>query len=165
MTAIALVGLRGSGKTTVGRLLARALSRPFVDLDDEVARLAGTSAGDLLARQGEDALRALELRALGQALERAPDAVLATGGGTPTRVEARDLLRASARVIYLCAPPEVTAARVEADRLTLRPPLRPGGALAEARALFAERDARYREAAHEVVDATLPIDDVVRALR
>lgn len=165
MRALALVGLRGSGKTTVGRRVAQALQRPFLDLDDEVARLAGVPAGELLVSRGEDAFRALELRALGDVLARMPAVVLATGGGTPTRAEARALLRARARVIYLSAPPEVTAARVAADPGPARPPLRPGGPLAEARGLLADREAHYRDVADAIVDASRALDDVVRAVR
>lgn len=162
--AVALVGARGAGKTTVGRALAQALARPFVDLDDEVERLASAPVGEVLTRVGDEAFRALEARALREVLERAPDAIIATGGGTPTRDAARALLRAQTTAIYLHAAPEVLAARVVADAGRARPPLRPGGPLAEARAIVAERDPVYREVARHVVDASRPVDEVVREL-
>lgn len=158
---VALVGARGAGKTTVGRALAEALERPFVDLDDEVERLGGAPVGDVLTRLGDDAFRALEERALREVLERAPEAVLATGGGTLTRQGARDLLRERTAAIYLHAAPEVLAARVVADAGRARPALRPGGPLAEARALVAERDPLYREVARLVVDASRDVNEVV----
>ncbi|MCO5168319.1 MAG: shikimate kinase [Planctomycetes bacterium] len=163
---LALAGPRGAGKTTVGRLVAAALGRRFVDLDDEVERLAGASVREVFAREGEQAFRALEVRALSGALEATPEAVVALGGGTLTSPAARDLLRARARVVYLAAPAEVLAARVAADPRTAdgRPPLRPGGPLEEARALLREREATDRAAADAVVDATRAPDDVAAAV-
>lgn len=166
MTAVALVGARGAGKSTVGPLVARALGRRFVDLDVEVERLAGAPAREVFARQGEAAYRALEARALRAALDADPAAVVALGGGAVTHEPCRELLRARARVVHLAAPAEVLAARVEADPRShaLRPPLRPGGPLAEARALLAERDPLYRALAEVVVDARGSVDEVVRAI-
>ena len=69
---VALVGARGAGKTTVGRALAQALARDFVDLDDEVERLAGATVAEVLTSHGEDAFRALEARALLAVFDRAP---------------------------------------------------------------------------------------------
>lgn len=162
--AIALVGARGAGKTTVGRALARVTGRAFVDLDDEVERHAGATISHLLTTRGEDAFRALEVRALREVLDRAPGAVIATGGGTPTRDDARALLRARTTVVYLRAAPEVLAARVVADAGRARPALRPGGPLAEARLIVAEREPVYRDVARHVVDASRDVDEVVASI-
>jgi shikimate kinase len=163
---IALVGPRGAGKSTVGRLLARALDRPFVDLDVEVEGRVGASIAELLARHGEPGFRDLEARALRDALAGVPPPVVATGGGAPLRPTSRALLAEEARVVYLAAAPEVLAARVAADPLSSarRPALAPGGPLEEARALVAARDPVYREVAEVVVDASGPPEEVVRAI-
>jgi XRE family aerobic/anaerobic benzoate catabolism transcriptional regulator len=149
---IVLVGLRGVGKTTVGRLLARELGWGFDDLDDVTARLAcgdglvpaGTTAGEMLERLGLEQFRACEAKALGWSLIHPRKIVLAAGGGLIEQQAARDHLRERAFCIWLRAAPELLAARVEADP-TPRPSLVPGGALAEARELSARRAPWYRE--------------------
>ena len=99
---LVLVGPRGAGKTTVGRLVARRLGRPFVDTDDEIGRAAGRPAGRVLAEAGEPAFRALETRVVARALARR-GAVIALGGGaleseaTLARVRRRRLRRPSRR--------------------------------------------------------------------
>jgi shikimate kinase len=154
---IALVGLRGVGKTTVGRLLARELGRRFVDLDEETVRVAsenglarrGSSAGELLARQGLQIFRDQERRALRACLDESIPSrafVLATGGGVVEERDNLELLRERAFTVWLQVPPEVLAARVEADS-ALRPALVPGDALAEARALGERREPGYRAVA------------------
>jgi shikimate kinase len=158
---IALVGLRGSGKTTVGALLAGELQRPFADLDLELERAFASShpsepsarSGELLARLGEDEFRALESRALAEVLGRAGPLVLACGGGAVLSEENRARLREAAWVVWLDAPVEELARRLAADP-TPRPPLTPQGRLAGAASLeelAAVRAARlpfYEEVAH-----------------
>jgi shikimate kinase len=160
------VGLRGAGKSTVGRALAVALRRPFVDLDRAVEGRAGESVQALFAGRGEAAFRALEAEALRETLRLVPGVVVATGGGVVLAPKNRAVL-ASARVAYLTAPLEVLAARVRADPASeaTRPSLAPGGPLAEARALYEVRDPLYREVADVVVDADQPVAAVVAALR
>src|SRR4051812_8462078 len=77
-----LVGMMGSGKSTVGKRLAARLDRPFVDLDERIETEAGRSIGDIFERDGEPAFRALESRVLARVAD-GPDAVVATGGGAP----------------------------------------------------------------------------------
>ena len=163
--AVCLVGLRGAGKSSVGAALARALGRPFLDLDRAVEDRAGRTLRELFADEGEAAFRALESEALREALRLLPTAVLATGGGVVLDPDNRAALR-GAHVVYLEAPPELLAARVEADPQSAadRPALHPQGPLAEARALHAARDPLYREVATLVVDATPPVEEVVRAI-
>ncbi len=158
---LALVGLRGAGKSSVGRALAAALGRPLVDLDRAVEAGAGCTIAALFATRGEAAFRDLEAAALARALTDAPPPVVATGGGVVLRAENRAAL-AGAFVVYLAAPPDLLAARVAADPGTggSRPALAPGGPLAEAAALLAARDPLYRAVAHAVVDATGPLDEV-----
>jgi shikimate kinase len=141
------------------------LGRPFVDLDRVVEGKAGATIAALFKEQGEDCFRALEAEALSETLELLPRAVVATGGGVVLRVENRDRL-AESFVVYLSATPAVVAARVAADPRTAetRPALAAGGLLEEAEALYASRDALYREVADAVIDAEVALDDVVKAV-
>ena len=164
---IALVGLRGSGKSTVGALLATELRREFVDLDREIERLhAGVraeppagdapgapaapralSVGEILQREGEHAFRELESRALDAVLARGQGLVLACGGGVVVRETNRRRLRAQTWVLWLQAPVAELAQRLQADA-TLRPSLTGAGTLEELGALALEREPWYREIAH-----------------
>ena len=89
---IALVGLPGSGKSTIARLVAQRLGWDAVDLDDEIARSSGRSPASIIAADGEAAFRDLELIALEQALRRPGPLVIACGGGLITQAAARRLL-------------------------------------------------------------------------
>ena len=95
---MAIVGYMGSGKSTVGRALARALSREFVDLDRAIVRRAGCGIPEIFAENGEDHFRDLEHQTLVDALERHPRSVLACGGGVVVRPDNRALLREAATV-------------------------------------------------------------------
>ena len=161
--SIALVGLRGAGKTTVGRRLAQLLDLSFVDLDVALAALEGSgrSAGELLAGLGEPAFRELEARALARVLAGAEPVVLATGGGAVLRAESRELLSARCRCVWLDAPVEVLAARLAADS-TSRPALTELEPLAELERLAAERRELYETLAELVVDSSTA-DEVVLA--
>jgi shikimate kinase len=93
---VVLVGLPGTGKTSVGRRLAKELERPFADVDEQVELEAGTSVRRLFREQGEEPFRALETRVLGRLLDHPAPLVLAAGGGVVTRPENRALLRGEA---------------------------------------------------------------------
>lgn len=154
---LALLGLRGSGKSTLGRALAAALGRPFLDLDQELVRLArqagfaAASAGELLQRHGAAEFRELEARALRRVLEPAPEVVLATGGGVVERDDNVVWLARAARCVLLVVPPAVLAERRAADP-TLRPPLAGRDAREESELLWARREARYRALAELVLE-------------
>jgi len=97
---IALIGMPGCGKSTVGKVLARAMNRPFVDIDKQIEKFAKKSIPDIFAELGEDAFREMEtaiLREEGKASGR----VIALGGGVVTRAENRDLLRQNSLIVYL----------------------------------------------------------------
>jgi shikimate kinase len=146
-----LVGLRGAGKSTVAGELARALGLPVADLDARIVERARKPIPRIFAEDGEERFRELESDELEVAL--AAGGVLAPGGGIVTRDRNRDALRRSgAFVVYLAARPETLAARVAADVANVRPALVAGGPLAEARALLAAREPRYRELAHLTVE-------------
>lgn len=143
-----LVGMMGSGKSTVGRLVAGRLGLDFMDTDDLVADAAGVTAADLLLADPATFRRteALVVSGLVDA-----DAVVATGGGVVLDDGSVAAMRASGLVVWLDVPPEVLAARVGGGEG--RPLLGDDPPTALHR-LHAERAARYREAAHVVVDAT-----------
>jgi shikimate kinase len=152
-----LIGLRGSGKTTVGGLLAARLGRPFVDLDDAVAvALNARSAGEAWRARGEAAFRSAEVTALRDAL-RVPERVLSLGGGTPTASGAVELLNAErasgrVRIVYLAASPAVLRQRLAGTDLASRPSLTGAGVLGEIDAVHAARDGLYRSLADAVID-------------
>lgn len=110
-TTIALVGLMGVGKSSVGRRLARVLGMPFFDADDEIEKAAGRSVSAIFAEMGEDAFRAGEHRVIARLLE-GPPHVLATGGGAMTHPQTRGLLKQKARTVWLKADLSVLAGRV-----------------------------------------------------
>lgn len=152
---ILLIGLRASGKSTVGRLLASRLGRAFIDLDDLTAsELGAVGAGQALAAAGEKRFRQAEAVALSRVLS-ASGQVIALGGGTPMFEPARGLIAAACREdravsIYLRAPAATLRARLASDS-TLRPALLGTSAIDEVDALFAQRDPVYRDLAHHVV--------------
>ena len=135
----------GSGKSTVGRQLARRLGLPFFDSDHLIEQRLGCSIREYFAREGEAAFRDVEEQVLAD-LARGASAVVATGGGAVLREANRSNLRAAGRVIYLRSSPEELHRRLRHD--TQRPLLQVADPLARLRTLYAERDPLYRDAAH-----------------
>jgi len=155
----------GSGKTTVGTLLARQLAWRFVDLDDRIEEAAGLRIPEMFERLGEPAFRQLEadqLRSiLGRALEHNESVVLALGGGTYAQTGAPEFLRAAGvPVIWLDAPPEVLLARCMT--MTGRPLFRDEPSF---RALYAQRLPSYQQAEHRVDSSADPARVVAEILR
>ena len=120
---IFLTGFMGSGKTTVGRLLAAHLGLPFVDLDDEIERRAGLRVREIFERHGEPAFRQMEHEAL-RAVLGAPDVLVATGGGTMVYEGNLRLIQASGLSVWLNPPFAAIASRIgglgKADRPLFR---------------------------------------------
>jgi|SRR5579859_3574968 len=150
---VALLGLRGAGKSTLGTKLAEALKVPFVELDREVEKEAGAQLGEVFAMYGQDAFRRFERRALERVLAEHPQAVIATGGGLVTDPGTYDLLLERCRCIWLKAAPEEHMSRVIAQG-DMRPfKGRSSAALDEIRKLLADRDRLYGRA-NAVVDTS-----------
>lgn len=150
---IILIGLPGSGKTTVGRQLAKRLQLPFVDVDHEIEKKIGCSIRDFFDREGEAAFRDMEQEVIGQVVLAQPS-VLSTGGGAVLRPVNRDRLRSCGRVFYLRSSPEDIFRRVKHDRS--RPLLQVSDPLHKLRELFEQRDPLYRETAHFVIETGRP---------
>lgn len=148
MVTLWLVGMMGSGKTAVGRIVARGLGLPFVDLDDAVTRRACRSVPRLFADEGEAGFRRREADELSR-VAGAPAAVVATGGGAVLDAGNRRRMRSRGLVIWLTASPEVLAARVGEDPGR---PLLGGDPRRHLERLAARRAAAYRAAAHLVVE-------------
>ncbi|MBS0191336.1 MAG: shikimate kinase [Phycisphaerales bacterium] len=151
-----LLGLRGSGKSTLGRLLAQSLRISHIDLDDlTAAQLRQPSAGDAIRNLGLPAFRAGEIAAL-QTPSARDAGVLSLGGGTPVAPEAREILAGFAAsgsvIVYLRAAPETLRQRLAQTDLATRPSLTGAHPLAEIDAIFAERDPIFVAVATETID-------------
>lgn len=167
MGHIVLVGLMGSGKTTIGRRLARRLGRPFLDTDDMVETATGRTVRDIFENDGEATFREHESRALADALHRVVPSVIAGAGGVVLASANRELLRGGHRVVWLRPPIGTLAGRVDRrDRAASghRPllDLDPIGTLADMERV---RFPLYAEVATEIVDvSSQSVDDLVEAL-
>ncbi|HVE52140.1 MAG TPA: shikimate kinase [Ramlibacter sp.] len=150
---LSLVGMPGSGKSTVGRQLSRRLALPFFDSDHVIEQRLGCSIREYFAREGEAAFRDAEEKVLA-GLAQGPDAVVATGGGAVLREANRGHLRDAGRVVYLRSTPEELFRRLRHD--THRPLLQVADPLGKLRSLYAERDPLYRETAHFQIETGRP---------
>ena len=155
---IALVGLRGAGKTTLGRLLAERLGWPFVELTREIERDYGADVAEILALAGQPGLRRQEHRALGRLVEERERAVIAAPGGIVAEAASLDLLLARTHTVWLTAAPEEHMARVAAqgDR---RPMADNPEAMADLRAILAARSPDYARADARLNTSGRPLED------
>lgn len=162
LPVIALLGLRGAGKSTIGRRLARRLRVPFVELDRRVEEAAGLTLSEIFALHGEDYYRRLEREALEGVLQARRPVVLATGGGIVNSAETYTLLKRHALTLWLRARPQDHWNRVvqQGDRRPMRD--RPQ-AMVELRRILAVREPLYAEAAHTVDTAGRDAEAVASA--
>jgi XRE family aerobic/anaerobic benzoate catabolism transcriptional regulator len=142
---IALVGLRGAGKTTLGQLAAEALAVPFVELDREVERASGMELSEIFAVHGQPMFRALERQCLETVVARFERAVIATGGSLVTEPATYDLLLSTCFVVWLSASPDEHMARVLAQG-DLRPMADGPQAMDDLKAILESRTALYAKA-------------------
>jgi XRE family transcriptional regulator, aerobic/anaerobic benzoate catabolism transcriptional regulator len=143
--SIALIGLRGAGKSTLGAKLAEFMKIPFVELDREVEKEAGAALGEVFAMYGQDAFRRFERRALERVLAQHQRAVIATGGSLVTDPATYKLLLERCVCVWLKASPDEHMARVIAQG-DMRPFKGRSAALDEIRKLLADRDRLYARA-------------------
>jgi len=153
MATIVLVGMPGSGKSTVGRQLSRRLGWPFVDSDTEIERQLGCSIRSHFEQHGEASFRDIEQQVLAGLLSR-DSHVVATGGGAVLRDTNRQLMHSLGQVVYLRSTPEELIRRLRHD--TNRPLLQVHDPMRKLRELFRERDPLYREAARFVIETGRP---------
>ena len=160
---VTLLGVRGSGKSTIGPLLARALNLPFVELAHEVEGLASMSAADIFELHGESYYHRLERQCLEALVNAARPCVTALPGGVVTREDTFDLIRSASFSVWLKAGPEHLWSRVFAQGDT-RPMAGRPDAMAELRALLARREPLYQQC-DLVIDTTMtPPKDAVTAV-
>lgn len=150
---ISLVGLPGSGKSTVGRQLARRLGVDFIDSDAVIERRLGETIRGFFEREGEDAFRDVEQEVIAE-LTSSANAVLATGGGAVLRQANQESLKQRSTVVYLRATPEDLLRRVRRD--TQRPLLQVDDLPSRLRQLHEQRDPLYRSIAHFIVETGRP---------
>jgi shikimate kinase len=150
---VALIGLPGSGKSTIGRQLARRLGRPFIDTDQVIEQRVGLSIREFFEREGEESFRDLEQSVIDE-LTLGQPCVLSTGGGAVLRPANRQHLKQRTQAVYLHSAPEEVFRRLRHDRN--RPLLQVPDPLARLRELYALRDPLYRESARFVVETGRP---------
>jgi shikimate kinase len=151
---VALVGMPGCGKSTVGRHLARHLGARFVDTDHVIEARIGMPIRAFFESHGEAAFRDVEQDVLDAVTAEDAHTVVATGGGSVLRPANREMLQTRRKVFYLRATPEDLFRRLRHD--TSRPLLQGGDPLRRLRDLFRDRDPLYRQTAHYTVEAARP---------
>lgn len=157
MGHIWMIGMMGSGKSTVGRLVADRLGRPFYDTDEMVERARGASIPEIFAEDGEPGFRKREKRVV-EEVASLPRGIVATGGGVVLDAENVATMRRSGTIVYLAVDVETLSGRLEQAEGR---PLLAGHTDERLPAIAAEREERYRKAADVIVDAADSVDSVV----
>ena len=150
---ISLIGLPGSGKSTIGRHLAKRLGAAFFDSDQVIEQQLGCSIRAYFEHHGEEAFREVESVVIDQLTQQA-HAVLSTGGGAVLKVENRQYLRDRTYVVYLRSSPDELFKRLRHDMT--RPLLQVADPLGRLREMHAVRDPLYAEAAHFTIETGRP---------
>jgi XRE family aerobic/anaerobic benzoate catabolism transcriptional regulator len=160
---IALIGLRGAGKSTLGRLLAKAIGWTFVELNKEIEQQNGLSTAEIIALYGQEGFRRMEQNALAQLLARNEPIVLATGGGIVSEPLTFDRVLSSFYTVWLKAEPEEHMARVRKQG-DLRPMADDRSAMQELRTILLSREPLYARAAVQVDTAGLTVEEAAERL-
>ncbi len=151
MENIILTGYMGSGKTTIGKNLAKQKNFTFVDTDEMIVKQQHSSINKIFATEGEQAFRDMETALLRQFIaDKKEHMVISTGGGMPLRAENRQLLSRLGKVVYLKASPKTIYARIKGD--TTRPLLQCENPMKRIEEMIAAREPLYEEGAMLVVD-------------
>ncbi len=161
---VALVGLRGAGKSTLGRQLAEDLGFPFVELSREIEQFAGCSVAEIQALYGQNAYRRYERRALEEAVQIYPEAVIATPGGIVSDAATFNQLLTHCTTVWLKADPEDHMKRVLAQG-DLRPMAASREAMDDLKGILAGRAAFYSKAEFQLDTSAQPQDETFQALR
>ncbi len=161
---IALVGLRGAGKSTLGRMLADDLDFPFVELSRDIERFAGCSVNEIQSLYGQNAYRRYERRALEEAIELYPQAVIATPGGVVSDAATFNLLLTHCTAVWLQAEPHDHMQRVAAQG-DMRPMAGNAEAMEDLKGILAGRAAFYAKAELSLNTSTAPLPDTFVQLR
>ena len=161
---IALIGLRGAGKSTLGQMLADDLGFPFVELSREIEKFAGCSVSEIQALYGVSAYRRYERRALEETIQIYPEAVIATPGGLVSDAATFNQLLAHCTTVWLQADPEDHMARVTAQG-DLRPMAASREAMEDLRGILAGRAAFYSTAQYRLNPSAQPLGATFLALR
>jgi 3-dehydroquinate synthase len=162
VTTVFVTGCMGAGKSSVGKALASKLGRAFIDLDEEVALHTGMRPGEIIERRGEERFREIEGEVL-RRLALADGRVVALGGGTLERRENLELVQRTGKLVYLEAPAEQLAARLNTEEMASRPLLR-GDPVARLRELLTRREPTYRRADLIVPTAGHSVEEVALEL-
>jgi len=161
---VALVGLRGAGKSTLGQRLADDLGFPFVELSREIEKFAGCSVNEIQSLYGQNAYRRYERRALEEAIQIYPEAVIATPGGLVSDAATFNLLLAHCTTVWLQADPEDHMKRVAAQG-DLRPMAASKEAMEDLKGILAGRAAFYSKAELRLDTSAQPLEATFLALR
>ncbi len=161
---VALIGLRGAGKSTLGRMLAEDLDFPFVELSREIEKFAGCSISEIQALYGMSAYRRYERRALEEAIQIYPEAVIATTGGLVSDPATFNQLLAHCTTVWLHADPEDHMKRVAAQG-DMRPMAASKEAMEELKGILVGRAAFYSKAEFKLDTSAQPLDATFLALR
>jgi XRE family transcriptional regulator, aerobic/anaerobic benzoate catabolism transcriptional regulator len=161
---IALIGLRGAGKSTLGRMLAEDLDFPFVELSREIEKLAGCSISEILGLYGQSAYRRYERRALEEAIEAYPEAVIATAGGLVSDLGSFNLLLRRCTTVWLMADAQDHMNRVMAQG-DLRPMAASREAMNDLKSILAGRAAFYSKADMRIDTSAQPLIETFQILR
>ncbi len=161
---VALIGLRGAGKSTLGAMLAEDLGFPFVELSREIEKFAGCSINEIQGLYGQNAYRRYERRALEEAIQIYPEAVIATPGGIVSDPANFNLLLAHCTTVWLQAEPEDHMKRVVAQG-DMRPMAASREAMEDLKSILAGRAAFYSKAEFQLNTSDQPLDATFQALR
>ena len=160
---IALIGLRGAGKSTLGRLLASRLDVPFLELDGEIEREAGLGLGEIMELHGQPGFRRLERAVLDRLIATHSNAVIAAGGGIVAEAETFERLLAACLTVWVKASPEEHMQRV-IDQGDLRPTRDNRRSMADLRAILASREVLYARADVQIETTGRDVKDALDQL-